>query len=61
MIEFHPAISFRGDKREFLESLEGVIEPATNALVAQALSENPELMSYQKVMAEPLEASVPAS
>jgi 1-acyl-sn-glycerol-3-phosphate acyltransferase len=51
VIEFFPALLFGGDKREFLERLEAIIEPATNALVAQALVENPELLMFQKEMA----------
>ena len=44
VIEFLPPITPTSDKRLFVESLEKAIEPATAALINEALSANPELV-----------------
>lgn len=43
VIEFLPPIAPGLDKREFMRALTNAIEPATNALVAEALAANPRL------------------
>jgi 1-acyl-sn-glycerol-3-phosphate acyltransferase len=43
VIEFLPPIHPGLDKRHFMAALENAIEPATNALVARALADNPDL------------------
>jgi 1-acyl-sn-glycerol-3-phosphate acyltransferase len=49
IIEFLAPISVGRDKRAFLEALEAAIEPATDALVAEALEANPGLAVPGKV------------
>lgn len=49
VIEFLPPIKPGLEKRLFLQALETAIEPATNALVDEALRANPGLMFSQKV------------
>lgn len=48
VIEFLPAIDPGLEKRLFLQALEAAIEPATNALVEEALRANPDLIYRQK-------------
>ena len=43
VIEFLPPITLTTDRRQFVRALENAIEPATNALVKEALSANPDL------------------
>jgi 1-acyl-sn-glycerol-3-phosphate acyltransferase len=49
VIEFLPAIDPGLEKRLFLLALETAIEPATNALVEEALRANPTLIYRQKI------------
>jgi 1-acyl-sn-glycerol-3-phosphate acyltransferase len=53
VIEFLPPIEHGLDKRQFLQALETAIEPATNALVAEALRANPSLIFSQTVHPSP--------
>ena len=48
VVEFLPAIRAGLDKRAFLQALESAIEPATDALVAEALAGNPDLTAMSK-------------
>jgi 1-acyl-sn-glycerol-3-phosphate acyltransferase len=52
VIEFLPPLTYESGKRSFLEALESVIEPASDALIAEALAENPGLLAFQKEAAE---------
>ena len=45
VIEFLPPLTPGLDKRQFMKAIENAIEPATNALVARALAEDPNLQA----------------